>query len=232
MSLHLEVTANQSGRDFVIGDLHGMYPVLQQHLLKVQFDPTRDRLFSVGDLIDRGSANEACIELLDEPWFYAVQGNHERLMIEGILYDDANAYSMWLMNGGNWSLEHSDQDLIAIAEKLDQQMPLTITIDIPDLELPVGICHAEFPYDHWQSRHQISDIRSTDSSPLMWSRNQLKMKLEHQVEGLDRLFLGHTPVHNVTVLGNCWHIDTGCYQSGILTMINLMDEYEIPAATD
>lgn len=232
MSLHLQVNTNEQGRDFVIGDLHGMFHSLQQQMEQVRFDPVIDRLFSVGDLIDRGPDSKSCVDLLDEPWFYAVQGNHERLMIESILYNDPNAYSMWLMNGGNWSLAHSDNELQMMATKLDQQMPLTITIDVGHLDNPVGLCHAEFPFEDWQKRQQLTDIRAADSAPLLWARNQIKMQTDHFVEGLDRLFLGHTPVNNITVLGNCWHIDTGCYQSGILTMINLMDGYEVPVTSD
>ena len=47
---------NADGRDFVVGDLHGMYAVLERALESVGFAPDRDRLFSVGDLIDPGGS--------------------------------------------------------------------------------------------------------------------------------------------------------------------------------
>src|SRR3546814_1363745 len=77
-ALHRHLPANTAGRDFIVGDLHGCLDLLQVELARIAFDPTRDRLFSVGDLTDRGPDSMGCLRLLREPWFYAVHGNHER----------------------------------------------------------------------------------------------------------------------------------------------------------
>ena len=45
--------ANLRGRDLAVGDIHGHFQRLQQCLDAVGFDPAVDRLFSVGDLVDR-----------------------------------------------------------------------------------------------------------------------------------------------------------------------------------
>lgn len=45
---------NQSGRDFAVGDIHGCFSKLEAALRRVGFIPEKDRLFSVGDLVDRG----------------------------------------------------------------------------------------------------------------------------------------------------------------------------------
>lgn len=45
---------NEGGRDFVIGDLHGCLEEFRDLLQQLQFNRERDRMFSVGDLIDRG----------------------------------------------------------------------------------------------------------------------------------------------------------------------------------
>lgn len=42
------------GRDFVVGDVHGEFPTLESLLAQVGFAPERDRLFALGDLVDRG----------------------------------------------------------------------------------------------------------------------------------------------------------------------------------
>ncbi len=74
--------ANSQGKDYIVGDLHGCFSLLERLLSAVHFDESRDRLFSVGDLIDRGPESLRCMQLLDETWFYAVQGNHELMMAE------------------------------------------------------------------------------------------------------------------------------------------------------
>ena len=45
---------NTVGRDFAVGDIHGCFTELQRGLDAIGFDPSTDRLFSVGDLVDRG----------------------------------------------------------------------------------------------------------------------------------------------------------------------------------
>ncbi|EFE1562693.1 serine/threonine protein phosphatase, partial [Escherichia coli] len=54
---------------WVVGDLHGCYTRLMSELHRVHFDPAQDLLISVGDLIDRGTENVKCLELLQMPWF-------------------------------------------------------------------------------------------------------------------------------------------------------------------
>ena len=53
---------NESGRDLVVGDIHGMFPHLSALLAQLEFDESRDRLFSVGDLVDRGPASTEAVE--------------------------------------------------------------------------------------------------------------------------------------------------------------------------
>ena len=47
-------TRNTTGRDLIVGDIHGCFGRLANALTLIDFDPARDRLFSVGDLVDRG----------------------------------------------------------------------------------------------------------------------------------------------------------------------------------
>lgn len=75
------ITTNTHGRDFVIGDLHGHYKVLMALLDSHQFDKTKDRLISCGDLVDRGPRSWDCLQLYREPWFHGVRGNHESCLL-------------------------------------------------------------------------------------------------------------------------------------------------------
>lgn len=76
-----KVPANVEGRDFVVGDLHGCFDELGRLLVHVKFDPQRDRLFSTGDLVDRGPRSVDCMSLLNKKWFFPVLGNHEDLIL-------------------------------------------------------------------------------------------------------------------------------------------------------
>src|ERR1700744_3027378 len=64
---------NTRGRDFAVGDIHACVSALLRALIEISFDPAVDRLFSVGDLVDRGREPERVFELLGRPWFHAVR---------------------------------------------------------------------------------------------------------------------------------------------------------------
>ena len=89
MSTMLERCAvNRAGTDYVVGDIHGCYGLLQAALERLDFDTACDRLFCVGDLIDRGPDSRACLELVFEPWLHAVRGNHEELAAQALKSGD------------------------------------------------------------------------------------------------------------------------------------------------
>ncbi len=77
MIKHFDI--NKVGADYVIGDIHGCFASFDQALLNVKFDPTNDRLFSVGDLVDRGTESRECLRWMARDWFHAVRGNHEQM---------------------------------------------------------------------------------------------------------------------------------------------------------
>ena len=62
----------EGGRDWVVGDVHGCFHTLRQALIDTGFEHGRDRLFSVGDLINRGPNSIEALEWLDDERFEAV----------------------------------------------------------------------------------------------------------------------------------------------------------------
>ncbi len=107
---------NLLGRDFIVGDLHGCRPMLERLLAHVAFDPSRDRLFAVGDLADRGPDSVGCLELINEPWFHSVKGNHEAMLLD-CLWDvirqnrpPIRKAHYLFDNGGQWIFDVYDQN--------------------------------------------------------------------------------------------------------------------------
>ncbi|KFZ28506.1 hypothetical protein IDAT_09370 [Pseudidiomarina atlantica] len=64
---------------YLVGDLQGCVQQLAQLLEHVQFNPARDELWCVGDLVARGPDSLQCLELCRSlgPAFKAVLGNHD-----------------------------------------------------------------------------------------------------------------------------------------------------------
>jgi serine/threonine protein phosphatase 1 len=133
---------NVDGRDFVVGDLHGCFTRLGQLLDHVNFDDSKDRLISVGDLVDRGPENEQCLRLLGEPWFFSVQGNHEQLMSQFYYPENGPYGEWWPMNGGMWGVTYGNRDdpnffsdigmEMRDLAKTASELPLMITVEMKD----------------------------------------------------------------------------------------------------
>lgn len=211
MTIVLKLAENTKGRDFVVGDIHGAYDLLDKALIAVGFDPEKDRLISVGDLIDRGAQSAKCLEYLKQPWFFAVKGNHEDMFLDTVKNGkiDSASFQFNLQNGMGWIAKESPEKLREI-EAAFQKLPLAIEIDTP--RGTAGFVHADVPADmDWQTFTQqliAGDDKTIQTA--LWGRSRVRGGNDDGVVGIDRLFFGHTPQAGGAVrLGNCYFVDTG-----------------------
>lgn len=209
---------NTAGNDYVVGDIHGCYSKLQTELNKLGFDEVNDRLFSVGDLVDRGPENEEFWDYLRKPWFHAVRGNHEDLVIQSLKDGDrSNASAIHAMNGGMWlyGLPEVEQQCYACVM---EDLPLAIEIETKNGL--VGIIHAECPLGDWDLfKGMYESNKDRFESIAMWARTKITNKDTTDVAGVYKLYVGHTPVNDVVCLGNVEYIDTGaCFSGGKFTI--------------
>lgn len=64
--------------DWVIGDIHGCWETLQRLLERIRWDGARDRLWLIGDLVNRGPGSLAVLRwAAGEPRLDAILGNHD-----------------------------------------------------------------------------------------------------------------------------------------------------------
>ncbi len=203
-------TKNRKGRDFVVGDLHGMFSSFSKLLDQVDFDYDADRVFSVGDLVDRGSESHRAVEFLTKPWFFSIMGNHEYMLIES--EDDERMQDNWVNYcGGDWWKEMPDKLKPRIRKKFSK-LPLAMEVEAPCGN--VGIVHADVPL-HMQWSYFIKELQTgvEMQSYSLWSRNRYKrIKTDGyspKVEGIDLVVVGHTPVSEPLLEGNVHFIDTG-----------------------
>ncbi|WP_188862777.1 metallophosphoesterase [Marinobacterium nitratireducens] len=202
---------NDRGRDFAVGDLHGHRGLLQARLDGVGFDPRRDRLFCVGDLVDRGPESLACLELAFEPWCHSVMGNHEAMMFDALLR--RRHFDLWMRNGGEWIYELSIGRVTGLCHRLAPSLPLALEVETACGR--VGLVHAEVPGDDWPQ------VENGDPQILLWARERVERRREDPVRGIAQVICGHTPVREPLRLGNVLDIDTGAYFTGRLTLVGL-----------
>lgn len=221
MDLIQEFSENLDGNDYAVGDIHGHFTKLRSELARIDFDPSVDRLFSVGDLVDRGPECRDVLEWLDEPWFHAVRGNHDDYVCRFDTCDVDN----WVYNGGLWFLgmQHDEKQRFA-----DRFRVLPIAIEVSTEKGLVGIVHADCAYPSWFD-FQYALESTTDGKLLknirntaMWSRHRITDDDHSGVKNVRAVVCGHTPNKEPVVLGNVYHIDTGgWHSSGRFTLLNL-----------
>lgn len=223
--------SNTKGRDLVVGDLHGCCEDLLLALKAIKFNMKIDRLFSVGDLIDRGPDSFECAELIYKPWFHAVQGNHEDLMIKSVLHNDEHATDIWLNNGGMWiyddgtyKMRYTKKQLNKLATDLNE---LPYVIVVGEGEKRFNIVHAEFI--RFERNDNVSDddidswtFHQPEEYSMLWGRALLGEAAYDQGsphEGLSQTYVGHTPTRQVLRCYQQMYIDTGCvyhyYRGGV-----------------
>ena len=93
------IDPNPAGRDFVAGDVHGEFPTLTRLLDQVGFETSRDRLFALGDLVDRRPDSAAALDWIESRRItLSVRGNHEQLLLDRITWAEEDP------DAGTWGL--------------------------------------------------------------------------------------------------------------------------------
>jgi serine/threonine protein phosphatase 1 len=216
-----------NGNLFVVGDIHGCYSMLMRDLKAIGFDFDKDLLISVGDMVDRGQESLECIQLIDQPWFKAIRGNHEQFCIEGT-FDDAMKRNH-ADNGGEWLYQLDPAAQQEIVEKC-KDLPIILEIDYRDKKY--GFVHADIDRNDWEEfKQEVSnnDYFTTGSRSALqialWSRGRIKLGVDNlnysTVIGVDEVYLGHTPTKYPIQRQNCFFIDTGAELGGVLTIKQL-----------
>jgi serine/threonine protein phosphatase 1 len=217
--------SNLAGRDFVVGDLHGCVDALRFLLRETGFDAARDRLFSVGDLIDRGDQCEEALGLLERPWFYAVLGNHEDTMCA--VADGRLPRYRWYGIGGAWAEALPEGALVRHAARL-RQLPVARVVG--EGAARFNVLHAEFFGD--DADLDAGRIDATVRERMLWGRELALGEMEPPQHALSPTYCGHTPMREVRQIGSQIFIDTGAFiPEGRLTMVEALTQRQWSIST-
>lgn len=218
--------ANHLGRDFIIGDIHGHFEVLERLLEKLSFNETTDRFFATGDVIDRGPYSDQVISWLSKPWFNSVRGNHEQMIID-VMTDEGDS-ARHARNGGYWFYQLTSKQQYEITDHL-QTLPFAIELELLSGET-IGIIHAEPPGLEtglsWQQSMQCLSASNPTSqakarTQALYSRSHIASGHKQIVRGIAQIYVGHTTVQEIMSLGNLTYLDTGCsFLDGKLSAID------------
>lgn len=210
---------NALGRDLIVGDVHGCFTKLRQALDAINFDEDRDRLISVGDLVDRGPESHQVLDWLAKPWLHAVMGNHEQMAIQ--YFNNEAPAGFLVSNGGGWFVDMLPHQRVDYALAL-QALPAAI--EIATSRGIVGVVHAACPMEYWDRfihRLEMGGIvAQAAADEAMWSRHKIDHGIQDFVYGVRAVVVGHTPVQGVTSLGNTIYIDTMGWRGKEFTILD------------
>lgn len=223
---------NRLGRDFVVGDLHGCLEPLGRLMETVNFHTGRDRLFSVGDLVDRGPFSMACLKLLRMPWFHAVRGNHEQFLINHLQNPQRiRAYDEhWLKQVAP---RFSDRNKLA-GEWLPLLRSLPLVMVVGEGSGRFQVVHGELleegepvtnrMIDEWDFHDPETVERRALSGRVLFKThiNGGQVNRAHHPEKMSPTYCGHTIVEAPLKLAGQIYLDRGAFQ-GLRSLDHRLD---------
>lgn len=214
----------ETKRTIVVGDIHGCIDEFKELVKKVSYDPTKDRLILLGDLVDRGPDSVAVVRLAREMGLECVMGNHEHKFVKWFrsqgsrvdVYDRRDYYG-----------HLDDQDINYI-----MNMPTYIELDdliIVHAGVKPGISLSN------QTKDDLMYLRYTDEDRKFISLKKINKLGKEEVgakfwtefwSGPKSVVYGHNvhsyddPLIEEKAPGVvCYGIDTGCCFGGHLTAL-------------
>lgn len=224
---------------YAIGDIHGCYDQLRRLLMQIASDAevhAKGRtatLIFCGDYVDRGPGSRQVLEALC--WLkrrrsfhlHFLKGNHEEVMLD---YISAPAQTTaWLRFGGAETLrsygvmppapDAAPTAHLAARDDLLERLPVAHLRFLEDLELMIGV--GDYAFVHAGVRPGVALARQAERD-LLWIREGfLDTDAPH-----DRIIVhGHTwESDEPEVRPHRIGIDTGAYETGVLTALRIEDD--------
>lgn len=202
---------------FVFGDIHGQYDGLMKLVDFIKCSPD-DKLFFLGDLIDRGARSFDVVSWVIANGHTCLKGNHEQMCLDAFSSSEGSlVWKGWLLNGGTNTLaSYGESSLLQSHLEWMEQLPLYV--DLGDAWLVHAGLNPNMP------------LELQGAAEFCWIREEFHSATEPFFE--DKIIItGHTITFvfpGVTpgnlVLGKGWlDIDTGGYhpKSGWLSALDL-----------
>ncbi len=223
-------------RIYAIGDIHGRLDLLATLLAKISADraahaAARHQLIFLGDYVDRGNHSRELLDLFSQGPIEGfettyLRGNHEDFLLRFL--DDTEGASIWLYYGGANTLlsygvlasplESDPTRLVAIQQKLRDALPDSHLAFLRGLEYSHIV--GDYFFVHAGIRPGIP-LAEQSKDDLLWIRdNFLASTRDH-----GRVVVhGHSVRMKPEMLANRIGIDTGAYDTGVLTCLVLQGE--------
>ncbi|MGB3693128.1 MAG: metallophosphoesterase family protein [Spirulinaceae cyanobacterium] len=145
-------------RQILIGDVHGHYDALKI-LLEAVAPGQQDRVYFLGDLIDRGPKSSQVIELVMQNNYSCILGNHEDMLLAVLdqEFTSEAALQAWLYSGGYATIASYGEEGIP-KEHIEWLRTLPNYLDLGNIWLVHAGVNPNLPLDQ-QTSEQFCWIR-------------------------------------------------------------------------
>jgi serine/threonine protein phosphatase 1 len=220
-------------RLYAIGDVHGRLDLLEDMFRQIDADRTarpgaRAVEILLGDLIDRGADSagvvEAAIGRQASHGLTALRGNHDQYLLDALA--DPSTVAHWLNWGGREALQSWGLVMDDAAHADPDGLVATLRRSLPPRHLdfikamPLSIRHGDILFVHAGIRPGVPLDRQASSDMMLIREPFHSDARDHGVIVVH----GHTPATAPVVRPNRIGVDTGAYNSGVLTCAVIEDD--------
>lgn len=222
-----------------MGDIHGRLDLLENLYQQIIHDAKgfsgRVILIYLGDFIDRGEHSKQVIDFLmtvqqPQEAFESIylRGNHEQILLD-FLHDE-NVARSWLLFGGKEMLASYDihiqripikkNDLISLQQRLLDSLPDSHYQFIKNTQFFYTMGSYFFVHAGVNPKKRLNKQKHND---FLWIRESF---IDYPKPFEKIIVHGHTIAETVQLLPNRIGVDTGAYESGVLSCLVLQADQQ------
>ena len=221
-------------RIYAIGDIHGYLNLLDSMYQKIKADlntigSLQYRIVFLGDYIDRGPDSAGCAQFLidllsEDDHVICLKGNHEE-KLENFLANPLKLADSFFGYGGTecsvsygvnmTGFNHTHEETIRVCAELAKNIPAEHKQFYSQLKKSISF--GDYLYAHAGVRPG-TPLHEQSDHDLMCIRSEF---INHKALYDKVIVHGHTPAYPMEILANRINVDTGAYDSGVLSCLVL-----------
>ena len=219
----------------VIGDIHGCFNTLKELVVKIKKKYPDIKIYSVGDLVDRGNFSYEVLDFVIDEEIKFTSGNHDIMFYYFIKFPEHPLAKIWLYNGSENTVTSYRDRFERIDAHLDIIAKAPLFINHEDCFIShAGISRyfkSKLPVQILENLDDLEAIMKNqiaNEHGILWTRDELINLGKLQV-------VGHTRKENVVInkSNNSVYIDTSVYTGNKLTAIVIekniiIDQISVP----
>ena len=212
----------------VIGDIHGCYYTLTELVKVIKNKYPGIKIYSVGDLVDRGKYSFEVVEFIKNEKIIFTPGNHDYMFLYFIEEPSSILGNAWIYNGSETTTVSYEKKAEKIPEHMELIRNSCLFLNLDDCFIShAGIStfyKSKLKKNYLDNLDQLNKVINnsiTSEHGILWTRDELINLGKLQI-------VGHTRMNDVTLSekSNTIYVDTSVYTGNKLSAV-IVEENKI-----